>query len=89
MFDTKPVRAPFPDVAVHVVEAEGVGLPRPDGVGGVARVAPMPGVLGKGFGIVAVGVGCGGSRPAGEFPFGLGRQDVLPTVGQATGGLLD
>jgi len=91
-----PVPAPFPDVAAHVVEAQGVGLALTDGLEAVAG-----GVLALGGGVVLephevfhlaalvdagpLGAGAGASA-RGVFPFGLGGQAVA--VGAPVAGLL-
>src|SRR5262249_10439875 len=77
----EPIAAPLPDVAVHVVQAEGVGLVRADGgrAGEIRTVAGAVGVIAvevRGEGAEAVAVVEGGRRPgaAGVLPLGLGRQ---------------
>jgi len=60
---------PFPDVAVHIVEAPGIGLFAGDRMRPVDRVPSAPGHLVQGAGVVT-----GGCCSAGIFPFRFGRQ---------------
>src|SRR5262249_33661991 len=71
---------PFPEVAVHVVEAERVGEERADWrrlpaipltAAAVAVGVPVPD-------LVAPGIGRAGTGARGVFPFGLGEQPVGP-----------
>src|SRR5207253_2331361 len=71
------VPAPFGDVAVHVKQAERIGLFRADRMRLAAGVTGVPGVIvDEGFLVVAEGPVGAGAAAAGVFPFGLGRQPV-------------
>ena len=71
----EPIPAPFPDVAVHVVEAKGVGLLLADGVGHSTAITPHPSKLAQ-MGVVAEWEVVGISRAAGIFPLRLGRKPI-------------
>src|SRR5208283_2702727 len=67
------IRAPFPDIAVHVVQAPGVRFLLADRGILALGVALEPGVVLQVIGLVAERPGSDGSRPAGIFPFCLRR----------------
>ncbi len=69
------IEAPLGDVAVHVVQAPGIGLLLADLLG-LLGVVDVPGVLAELLGVVAPGVGGLGAGAAGVFPLGLGGQAI-------------
>ena len=71
-----PVPAPFPDISVHVVQAERVGGPTADRLDRVPRVVLEPGVPRQQRRVVAEAVAVPTPGAAGVFPLGLGRQAV-------------
>src|SRR5262245_64838727 len=70
------IEAPLRDVAVHVVQAPGVGLLLADLLGRPLGVALEPGVLSQLARIVAEVIGRRRAGPAGPLPLGLGRQTI-------------
>src|SRR5262245_3297379 len=70
------VPAPLGHVAVHVVEAPGVGLLRPDRMGRAGGVVGTPGVGGQRLDVLAAAPARLAAGAAGVLPFGLGRQTV-------------
>ena len=70
------VDGPFGDVAMHVIEAPGVGLFEAHFLVGEVAVVDEPGILRELRDIVAEGVGGGGSGAAGVFPFCFGGEAV-------------
>src|SRR5262249_8430551 len=73
-----PILAPFPDVAVHVIQRERIVRVRPEGAG-VARVGPRVwsgGCLGGGGVPEVKGKGLEAPAATGVFPLGLRWQAV-------------
>src|SRR5262249_5403067 len=70
------VPAPFPDVAVQVVQAEPVRGPASDRLDRIPGVVLDPGVLREQARVGPEAVGIRTTRPAGVLPLGLGRQAV-------------
>ena len=68
------VFAPFPQVAVYVVQLPGVGTLHADGGVIARRIAGEPAVVVQVVGIVAEREFRFRAGPGGEFPFGLARQ---------------
>src|SRR5215831_2190857 len=77
-----PVRTPFPDIAVHIIQPEGIGRVRADGTGAaqertlIAHIEKPAAPIAKE--VSAVVKGTVRSRPAGVFPLRLRRQAVSP-----------
>src|SRR5882724_11989574 len=72
----KPVVAPLPNVAVHIVETPGIWFLLANGVGGSFAVVQIPNVLIGVFGVVAEAEKIGRSGAAGVFPLRFRRQSV-------------
>src|SRR5690606_3158280 len=70
---------PLGDVAVHVVQPEGVGLLLSADVRLSVAVRPVPGVLVERRRVVAERVGRRRAGPCGVLPLRFGRQTVLPS----------
>ena len=70
------IEAPFGDVAVHVVEAPGVGLFLADFLILQIAVVAEPRVFAEFRGVITEGVSGGRSGAAGVFPLGFGRQAI-------------
>ena len=71
------VEGPLTDVAVHVVEAPGVGLLGADFLVGEVGVVSMPGVFVDLGGVISEGIGGLGAGPAGVFPLCFGGETVV------------
>ena len=69
-----PVTAPFPDVAMHVEKAKGVGFLLADGMGLLTGVFNIPGILGKLACTIAKTVCRVRSATTGIFPFRFGGE---------------
>src|SRR5262249_62216860 len=70
-------RAPYPDVAVHVVEAERARIPPPHRAGDRLGIGLDPGIMVEPGGIVAEAPAALAAGAAGILPLRLGRQAVL------------
>src|SRR5262249_31361953 len=67
---------PFPNIAVHIVEAESIGLFLANGMWLAAGVRVAPGIFAERRYIVSERIACRGSRPCRVLPFGLGQQPI-------------
>ena len=88
-----PVMDPFPDIAVHIKKAPGVGpiLPQLSGLFKITSciMCTIPVIIGTGgIDIISPRVDRGSTGPAGIFPLGFRGQGIFPARRQATGGLL-
>src|ERR1051325_6266431 len=90
-----PILAPFEDVAMHIVQAPGVGGVASDRSGAVQQrprlgavvwFLPVEVCLGTAE-CLAEGSGGGGARAAGIFPLGFGGKPDLPGLRQFAGGV--
>src|SRR5580698_5279703 len=62
---------PLPDIAVHVVKAECIGLFLTDGLCAVPGILVVPGIFAQRRRLIREGIGGRGSRPRRIFPFRL------------------
>src|SRR5262249_35065022 len=74
--DAMPVLHPFPDIAMHVIEAPGIRLLLPHRMGLLPGVAVMPGMPPQIAGVVTKAVGCARPGPRRILPLGFCGQTV-------------
>ena len=89
-----PVADPFPHISLHVKKAPGVGgiLAHISGLLKIVAVirSAIPVIIGTGrINIIPPRVRGGRACPAGILPLGFRGQNIFPTIGQSTRGLLN
>jgi hypothetical protein len=72
-----PVLHPLPHVAVHIVQAPGIGLALSYGMGRATCIGRIPGVGVQAPGVTPKTIGRGGTSARGIFPLRLGGQAIL------------